>query len=180
MSEDIRRKYTPEQTARMRQEIVARIAQRVGQVFEQHPQLRSAVMLVAQYWNDEAQDAVHGKFIFSMLAVPDLKAVQEAWDRGNEDSETINLPAGMDYLSTHDELGYTVTSPDWDDNGDAIALFAAFTKEGCDQCMSPVESGAPYAVFRRSPTGVETVLVGEMRRPWLDGVMPEVEREDVG
>ncbi len=179
MSEDIRRKYIPEQTERMREEMVARIARGVGQVFEKHPALRSALMLVSQYWNDEAQDAVHCYILFSKLATPDLKAAARGWEEDTMD-DSANLPEGMDDFGTHKELAWTFTLDIWKENGDAIPLFAAFTKEGCNQSMPPTESGAPYAVFRCSPTGVETELVREMWRPWLDGVMPESDQGDAG
>lgn len=173
MSEDTNTKYTAEQTAKKREEIVARIAQGVGRVFDKHPELRSALMLVSQYWNDEADDAVHCDFIFSKLATPNLKAADKAWV---EEEDTVNLPEGL----SHMDLAWTVEGYDWDDNGESIPLFAAFTKEDCDQEMSVMEAGAPYAVFRRSSLGVETEVVGEMRRPWLDGVTPSWEQEDAG
>jgi hypothetical protein len=170
MSEDVEKKYTPEQTAKKREEIVAEIAAGVGRVFDKHPELRSALMMVSQYWCDEADDAVHCDFIFSKLPTPNLKAAAKAWD---EDADTVNLPEGL----SHMDLAWTVEGYSWDDNGEAIPLFAAFTKEGSDQEMSVMETGAPYAVFRRSSLGVETEVVGEMLRPWLDGVRPSWEQE---
>ena len=173
MSEDIRRKYTPEQTAKLREETVARIARSVGQVFEKHPELRSALMLVAQYWDDESDDAVHFSTIFSKLTVPKLDAATQEWTE-DEYRDSINLPEGLYHMDL--ELELYLEGYDWNCTGDAIPLFAAFTKEGSHQNMPPTESGTPYAVFRRSPTGVEMELVGEMWRPWLDGVMPEWEQ----
>jgi hypothetical protein len=172
MSEDTHKKYTPEQTAKKREEIVAQIAQGVGRVFDKHPELRSSLMLVSQFWSDEADDAVHCDFIFSKLGTPNLKAAAKAWD-DDEDGDPTNLPEGLNHL----DLAWTVDGYPWDDNGESIPLFAAFTKEDCDQEMSVMEAGAPYAVFRRSSLGVETELIGEMMRPWLDGVTPSWEQE---
>lgn len=172
MSEDIDKKYTPEQTAKKREEVLAEIAVGVGRVFDKHPELRSVLMLVSQFWSDEADDAVHCDFVFSKLPTPNLKAASKAWDE-NEDGDPVNLPEGMNHM----DLAWAIDGYSWDDNGESIPLFAAFTKEDCDQEMSVMESGAPYAVFRRSPMGVETEVVGEMLRPWLDGVRPSWEQE---
>jgi hypothetical protein len=116
-------------------------------------------------------DAVHCDFIFSKLATPNLKTAAQWWE-DDEDNDPTYLPEGLSHLTLMSDGGY-----DWDFNGDVIALFAAFTQEGGDQGMAPTESGAPFAVFRRSPSGVEVERVGEMWRPWLDGVMPEWEED---
>ena len=166
------KKYTAEETARMRDELLKKqVEPMVAAVFKQHPEIRSAVMLVSQYWNDEADDAVHYDFFFSKLPEPDVEAAGSSY--GEED--TVNLPEGWSHwdLMNSVEMGL-----DWDDNGEAIPLFAAFTKEDCHQEMTSAEAGSPYAFFMRTPDGVQTKVVARMLRPWLDGVRPSFEGEE--
>jgi hypothetical protein len=166
------RKYSAVETARLREEMMkTELEPMVAEVFKKHPELRSAVMLVSQYWNDEAEDAVHYDFFFSKLPEPDMEAAAKSY--GDEDP--VNLPEGWSHwdLMNSAELGI-----DWDDNGEAIPLFAAFTKEDCHQEMTSVEAGSPYAFFMRTPKGVQTRVVARMLRPWLDGVRPSFEREE--
>ncbi len=58
-------------------------------------------------------------------------------------------------------------------NDNAIPNFAAYFKEGCHQEMDYLEAYSPYAVFRRKEGDIEIEVVGNMLRPWLDGIRPE-------
>jgi hypothetical protein len=133
--------------------------------FAADPALRSALMLVAQYWCDEADDAVHYEMIYSRLDRPDLAAGFASLD--SEEPDQANLDGGRQF-EVH------TGSMDWDDNGEAIPLFAAFCLEDCDQEMAASEVYRPCILFRRQPDGSATAeMVGEMIRPWLDGVEPQ-------
>lgn len=138
----------------------------VADAFRADPALRSALMLVAQYWCDEANDAVHYRMIFSRLERPDVAAGLASLD--GDEPDQINLgDRAQDEVKDDWIKG-------WDDNGDAIPLFAAFCREGCDQEMAGSEAYLPYALFRRQPDGTARAeIIGEMIRPWLDGVEPE-------
>lgn len=46
----------------------------VEKTFRTYDALQSAALLVAQYWNDEAHDAVHGYLVYSSAPRPDLAA----------------------------------------------------------------------------------------------------------
>jgi hypothetical protein len=134
--------YTKEQVAQLRQKLMDEyVIPLVKICFRKYPQLRSATFLVAQYWNDEADDAVHDYFLFSVLDTLDLEAASKAEEDYKED--TINLPGfGEDpYLAgeARDELEQEGYRCYWDDNGDDIAI----------------------------------EIVGQMLRPWLDGVRPD-------
>lgn len=144
--------------------------------FGQFAHLRSAAFCIAQFWCDEALDAVHYEWVFSELDTPDVSA-------GLEDEEVgdpVNLPSGpLDWGPTR----YPPLLGAWDSNMSFIPLFAAFCKEDCDQEMDPSESFVPYAVFTRAadePAGVSVQVVGQMRRPWLDGVAPLWDGESDG
>lgn len=168
-------KYTPSQTAALREELLrAKAEPLVLRTFDRHPRLQSAMMLVAQFWNDEADDAVHYEFIYSERETPDVGAASQAEDAEDETWDDVNFPSPMD-----EEAWYELRRAnlyDGDSNGDAICLFAAFTRENCHQNMALAEAYEPYAIFRRTPQGLTTEVVGKMLRPWLDGVRPTWER----
>jgi hypothetical protein len=115
----------------------------VAQYFTTYERLQSAMLCVAQYWCDEANDAVHGLLIVSELFEPTLEGVESS-------------PA---------DLG----TP-WDDNSGAIPLWAAFATEGGTQEYGhPSEVYASAVMFYRH--GGYEIL--PMRRSQLDGVQPE-------
>lgn len=222
MSDEIIRQYSPEQTAKMRDDLLRkRFAPFVGQVFAQHPALNSAVLSVAQYWCDEAWDAVHGELSYSLQRDPDIDAFyarvraegdQEDMDElsyhrtlfieGLETARAIGFPLkaapvrppgfldrlfkrtpaydsalGKQQSDTVRKLAYDVFwgSDGWDDNGEAIPLFAAFCHEEGSQEENFAHNYRPFVIFRRAaqpgaPADFE--IIGEMVRPWLDGVGP--------
>jgi hypothetical protein len=143
--------------------------------FATHHQIQSACVLVAQYWNDEAADAVHASVVFSQLPMPDLDAHFTAgeWDPVTDTygTDDTNGQFGIDgfelYMATR-----------WDSNGEAIPLFQAFCVDGSQE-DSDMSNYRPYCVIRRSQAhhGVlEVVVVGQLLRPHLDGLKPEEEQ----
>jgi uncharacterized protein (TIGR02996 family) len=136
--------------------------------FTTYERLQSAMLCVAQYWADEADDAVHGMLIVSELPEPTLEGVGYY---GEEHRDDPNLP------TTHIKPKYGEGSSSeidlygtpWDDNSGAIPLWAAFAHEGGSQEMDPSEVYAPAVLFYRH--GGYEIL--PMRRPHLDGVRPE-------
>ncbi|AGC43840.1 hypothetical protein MYSTI_02524 [Myxococcus stipitatus DSM 14675] len=160
-------KYTPAETAALREQFLQKMIEPVvRRCFQRHPSLRSALFLVAQYWNDEADDAVHHELIFSQRETPDVEAASNAAREGEDD--TVNLAAPM-AAPFWDPLTTPYVDA-WPDNHEAIPVFAAFTREDCHQEMSILEAYAPYALFRRAGEDLSVEVVGQMLRPWLDGV----------
>ncbi len=155
---------TPEESAQGRHRSVhEHFVPVVARVFAEHPLLKIAVFMVGQYWDDEAHDAVHYRLFFSQFEPPQMDAYNDL-----EADHNPNHPPGFDpdpYDPFYKEIP-------WDNNYDAIPLFAAFCKEGAHQEMDETEAFTPYAFFRRGPLGVEVEIVGPMLRPWLDGVDP--------
>ncbi len=226
MNDDIIRQFTPEQTAKMRDDILRhQFAPFIGKVFADHPALNSALLSVAQYWCDEAWDAVHGELSYSLHRDPDIDvfyariradAESESMDddayfstlfiEGGETADALNFPAApppkpqsfLDRLlgrkpvyinavyqrqnEITKKLSYDVFWGRgrkggwiWDNNGEAIPLFAAFCHEEGNQEESFAANYTPYAIFRRSAQSgapAELEVIGTMRRPWLDGVGP--------
>jgi hypothetical protein len=166
--------YTKEEAADLRAKIISsEIVPRVKLAFSKYIQLRSAMLLVAQYWDDEASDAVHYIIIFSVLQTP-------AWGReflknDYDDEDPVNLPGLPSLYEITDYLWeYFYQFEDgeysWDANGNAMLTFAAYSKEGCHQDMEYLDIYTPYSVFRRKEEEIEIEVVGHMLRPWLDGL----------
>ena len=166
-------KYTPEETAAKREFLLKQfIEPQVLRLFRKFVYLRSAVLMVGQYFDDEAYDAVHGTLIVSELETPDLKAFEAA-----EFSDPVNLPHIPENSQDWWDL-VTLFTDGWDDNRDAISLFAAFTREANKDDDRFTDALSVYAHFRRAEEGIETQVVGVMHRPWLDGVRPSYDGDD--
>lgn len=112
------------------------------------PSTRSVTLAVAQYWNDEARDAVHLLLLPSPLRDPGWPLVGPAPVRWPGEDSPLSLP----YL----------------DNSDYITAFGAYCLPGCDQEMSLNEAYRPYAIARMGPEGVEIERVGALRQPELE------------
>lgn len=90
-------KYTPTEAASLRDQMIReQIVPVIRRAFAAHPALHSATLLVAQYWNDEANDAVHCDLVFSELDTPDTAAAYLARRRRyeGEDLEPRRSAAG--------------------------------------------------------------------------------------
>ena len=186
MSDEIIRAFGAEECERRRRECLRRlIVPMVEESLRKHPQFQSAVLSVAQYWNDEARDAVHGNLAMSLNLDPDIEQFyaesirQEAVAR-NTDGECeayeaswwlVEGVAALDHLV---DPGFNEGYVPWDANGAAVPLFASFCKEGSSQEMAVGDAFSPYAVFRRDPAGgpPSIEVIGKALRPWLDGVRP--------
>jgi hypothetical protein len=167
--------YTKEESAELREKIInSEVVPTIKVVFDKYTQIQSAMLLVAQYWNDEAHDAVHYTMVFSVLPTP-------AWGRGilpndYDDDDPVNLPGlpSLDeiYDSIEDFCLFEGGEYRWEENVDAVPTFAAYCQEGCHQDMDYLDAYTPYAVFRRKEEEIEIEVVGNMIRPWLDGLRP--------
>jgi uncharacterized protein (TIGR02996 family) len=139
----------------------------VSQYFQTHERLRSAMLCVAQYWNDNASDAVHGLLILSELLEPTLEGVAEFDPRADRNIPNTRL---KHRCGSGSALALWDIDREWDQNRGAIPLWAAFAPEGGSQEYSSYsEVYAPAVMFYRHG-GYEILPV---RRPQLDGVRPE-------
>jgi hypothetical protein len=138
----------------------------VSHYFQTYKLLQSAMLCVAQYWADEANDAVHGHLIVSELPEPTLEGV------GYDSESDTNLPNTriQAQYSSGSMISLWGTSVHWDDNGGAIPLWAAFApEEGTQEYESLSEAYRPAVMFYRHG-GYEILPV---HRPHLDGILPE-------
>jgi hypothetical protein len=168
--------YTKEEAAELREKIIAHaIVPLIRAGFDKYPQLQSAMLLVAQYWDDEADDAVHYDLIFSVLPTP-VTNVELGDTDDYVDDNPVNLPGLPSsyeiYSPACSQIKYNEYY--WQDNENAVATFAAYCKEGGSQDMDYSEAYTPYAVFRRQEGDIEIEIVGTMLRPWLDGARPDL------
>lgn len=170
--------YTKKQVEQLRNQIIEKVVKPIVKAnFNNFPQLKSATICVAQYWDDEAEDAVHYRIVYSVLYTPDIESATKAQGECSEDvvnlpgisNEDGEIPNEIYYLPVKD--GEEVYC--WLDNGDAIPAFAAFCKEECHQDMIGLEAYSPYAILRRLDNdNIEVEVIGKMLRPWLDGMKP--------
>jgi hypothetical protein len=202
-------KYSPAETARLREQLLRdEIAPIIQRAFAAHPALNSATLLVAQYWCDEAEDAVHYDLVFSEKSTPDTAAAYAArirrdeiefgestpprtgpppvWEKWFPWLRASSPPAAVegDPINLPSGIDEQVLEKDftwnlpWDSNGEPISLFAAYCLEDCHQEMDVGEAYSPYAVFRRQGSEVVVEVTGVMTRPWLDGVKPKDGEEE--
>jgi uncharacterized protein (TIGR02996 family) len=147
----------------------------VFQHFERYPRLQSAMLCVAQYWADEADDAVHGTVIVSELFEPTLKGVKDYSDDPAVDPNVPNTHIKSKYSTlSSSAISLWETEGHWDDNSGAIPLWAAFAPEnGSQEYESLEEVYLPAVMFYRH--GGYKIL--PMARPHLDGIRPEWDAE---
>jgi uncharacterized protein (TIGR02996 family) len=128
-------------------------------LFARHADLNSLMLGVAQYWADEADDAVHYELCASARAMPlwPHRCDQTVWD----DDGYENVP-GEACSSCGEDFGYMGM---WDDNGAAIGAFEAYCHEGGSQEESSASNYLPYAIARRAGDDVEIEIVGRLQRP---------------
>jgi hypothetical protein len=141
--------------------------------FQQYERLQSAALCVAQYWNDEASDAVHGMLVVSELFQPSLGL---RWVE-NPKKPDPNLPTTQipsRYADPGSVISFWENQIPWDDNDGAIPLWAAYAPEdGNQEYENFSEVYLPAVMFYRHG-GFDFL---PMARPHLDGIRPEWEGE---
>ncbi|MDX2011011.1 MAG: TIGR02996 domain-containing protein [Myxococcaceae bacterium] len=130
-------------------------------VFDERPQVRSLLLCVAQYWADEADDAVHGHLVLSARDVP-------RWPHRCADDEHPGDGDLCTYCCARDFNDPRARWVSWDDNGLAIRCWQAFCHEGANQEEDPNHTSVPVVLGRRHEGGVALDFVGRALRPWLD------------
>lgn len=172
--------YTPEETERRRAAYIeSEVYPYARKWMARLPELQTAVLFVAQYWSDEADDAVHGEVAFSTRSEPDIPAYLRALEAAEAADDYEDYEGWSNFMEGPEVAARVAEDLDdlwlsWDDNGGAIPLFAAFCKEDCHQEMPMSEAYAPVAIIRRGADGaLRTEMIGQKLRPWLEGVKPE-------
>ncbi len=124
------------------------------------------MLCVAQYWNDEAEDAVHGLLVVSELFEPTLEGVSWSYDESHIDPNVPNTRIKGEYGESGSAIEFWAG---WDSNREAIPLWAAFAPEDGSQRHEHLsEVNTPAVMFYRH--GGYEIL--PMQRPQLDGIQP--------
>lgn len=150
-------------------------------VFAGDPEVQSLLVVVAQFWCDEAVDAVHVEHVISTdrdpvwpavyvdnpfyLADPQMRDEETGLDVWEASARgTLALNGGRERF--HWVVGYPIL----DSNTDAITAFAAYVEEAGTQDMPLAATGSLYAILRRGEgDAVDVDIVGEVHRPeWED------------
>jgi hypothetical protein len=140
----------------------------MSKYFNDYKLLQSAMLCVAQYWADEADDAVHGTLIVSELFEPTMEGVTFESDR---DPNIPNTNIRGEYADKPSSaIGLWEAEAYWDDNMGAIPLWAAYApEEGSQEYEYYKDVYRPAVMFYRH--GGYKLL--PMARPHLNGVMPQ-------
>src|SRR6185369_11239674 len=106
----------------------------VMKLFKTYKLLQSAMLCVAQYWADEANDAVHGMLIVSELFEPTLEGVDGGDDESAVDPNIPNTHIPQKYSKgSSSDISLWEHGARFDDNNGAIPLWAPFAPEEGDQ-----------------------------------------------
>jgi hypothetical protein len=164
---------TLEDAAIARQELVeGYILPGVLKVFETYPVIKSAVMFIAQYWDDEASDAVHNKVKFSIYESPVVESLLSGYDPDSDSyKDEVNLPGFKEdsydlfFKGAHD----SGSSRWWPDGGEAIPAFACYCGAGSQE-QDESDNYYAYCIIRRSEdAGYKIAVIGQKVRPELEG-----------
>lgn len=129
-----------------------------AELLRAHADVQSVTLACAQYYNDEARDAVH----LAVLPSTDRAAtwpepVGGGWGRHERVLRAQRALTGRRYGGFYG------------DNYDFIVAFAAYCRPGAHQELRMVEAYLPYAVARRAPEGLTLEVVGQVQQPeWED------------
>jgi hypothetical protein len=135
-----------------RSSALGRFMQHAAQLMDAEHTRRSVMLAVSQYWNDSANDEVHGYVIASTRETP---VWPHECDYG-DDPEYRYTPtlAGEECSSCGTNQRRDIDMSFYGGYGDAmVGAFEVFCRESAHQGMEPREAYIPYAVVRRGPTG---------------------------
>lgn len=144
-----------------------------AEMFRQMPRWQSVTLAVAQYWCDEAHDAVHTAFLASEQREPSWPPPefrQEDSDDYYYDATAEPNPADARWAARQALWGHRF-GPFYGDNYDLIVAFASYCLPGCHQEMDYAQAYRPYAIARRIAGGdsLAVEIVGRMLQPeWED------------
>jgi hypothetical protein len=123
----------------------------------------SATLFVAQYWDDEADDAVHMCVVTNNEPLPVYNLTGSSRSKGDVLLKQYTI-------FSHCDLGYNDLN--WDGNVTAITLWAAWTNENCSQDDDYDDSYSPAVTILRDGS----LIWHPQIRPYLDGVISIAER----
>src|SRR5688572_28632414 len=134
-----------------------RFAELFKTIASARPNVRSAILTFAQYWNDNADDEVHVRAFASEQRAPD-------WPHRCPDGEPIEAPSKTfcRYCS-----GDAIPYLKWG-YGELVPAFEAYCHERGTQGNDDADNYRPFALARRDGDRIEVEMIGRLVRPWLD------------
>lgn len=160
--------------AETRTEVLQRFEQHAAALLEQQPSRRSVMLVVAQYWNDGADDEVHAELIGSTRETP-VWPHECGHDYDDDGNQTSTRPVVGDECCM---------CADWESfrfdfygayGSSLVVAFELFCREGATQHMDTSEAYTPYAIARRAGDRLEIEVLGVPQRPAnaVTGCLPE-------
>jgi len=149
-----------DETTKNRAAWLERFAVHAKALFEQRPELRSVMLAIAQYWNDNANDEVHARCVVSQRDQPvwphECGDINDDYDTGPAFATEAcsycgaGLDVDLDFYGAYDDA--------------TVQAFAPLCREGSNQSQDLSEAYVPYAVARRRDDGVDVEIVGGHQR----------------
>jgi len=128
-------------------------------VFRAMPEVESVTVGFAQYWCDEAQDAVHAELALSPQRDPSWLTDERSFpsERSDQREQVLRTLLTENGLPSED-----------DDNATLIVAFASCCREMSSQDSEHIDY-TPWAIARRGGDRPEVEVVGRVHRPeWED------------
>lgn len=137
------------------------------------PGVRYATLFVAQYYDDQAMDEVHGKVIFSKNPIPDdISLYNEKYERAPYFYTHQKAEARKTEIKTFEKVGLGYLSADVP--YEMIEHLQPYCKDDGDQCSDFEKNYAPFHKWSILDGGaVLTEDVSKVIRPWLVGAVRE-------
>ena len=148
-----------------RDNTVAEFAEHAAKLFASDPARQSVLLAVSQYWNDSANDEVHGFVVASSRTTP-VWPHECNYDYGDEtnDFAESRRPVLADEQCWFCR-DYELQMDFYGGYGDAmVGAFEQFCRESAHQSMSKAEAFVPFAIARRAGERVEIEQLGHVQR----------------
>lgn len=145
-----------------RDAMIDNFVEHAAKLFARDPARNSVLLAVAQYWNDSANDEVHGHVIASTRTTPVWPhECDDEWDE-NGSERRARLAGEACWICAGDSIDMSF----YGGYGDStVGAFETFCREGAHQSMEIAEAYTPFAIARRGATGVDIEIVGHAQRP---------------
>lgn len=144
---------------------------RVAATFDRDPDVQSVLLVVGQFYSDEAEDAVHVDLVPALDAQPEWPECVRSSPFYGDDEGSIELTKRGEAALAWDEIFTSPFKfPELDGNTTAITAFASFCPEVTSQEDSLDVAYTPYAIGRRGEGGAVMIeVIGSIVRPeWED------------
>ena len=143
--------------------VIARLAEHAAKLFAEDAARRSVMLAVAQYWDDNANDEVHGTIVASARHTPVWPHECDTEEDENGEWQTAPVLAGEECW--HCSGGRDIEIDFYGGWGDGMVVaFEQFCREAAHQGMEKGEAYVPFAIARRVDDRVEVERIGRPQR----------------